>query len=139
MGKKGKNIIFSLSHNGSKITGDEKILKHATQFYKELFGPRPNLKMNPNCWKVSEKVTEAKNEFLTRPFSKEEIKKVVFAMELNMALGLYHIPIEFYHACWDVANADLCNLFSKLQENKLDLGRLNYDVITLIPKVKEKI
>ena len=63
---------------------------------------------------------------------------MVFAMELNMALGLYHIPIEFYHSCWDVANADLCNLFSKLQENKLELGRLNYDVITLIPKVKEE-
>jgi len=62
MGKKRKNIIFSLSHNGSEITGDEKILKHATQFYKELFGPRPNLKMNPNCWKVSEKVTKAKKK-----------------------------------------------------------------------------
>jgi hypothetical protein len=58
-------------------------------------------------------------------------------MEVNTGPGPDHIPIEFYQACWEGVKTDLCNLFSELWENKLDLGRLNYGVITLIPKLKE--
>ena len=58
-------------------------------------------------------------------------------MELNTTPGPDHTPIEFCQVCWEIVNADLGNLFSQLWENKLDLERLNYGVITLIPKVKE--
>ena len=65
--------------------------------------------MNPDHWKVYEKVTEAKNKFLTRPFSKEEIKKVVSSMELNMDPGPDHIPIEFCQVSEKVIEAKKMN------------------------------
>jgi hypothetical protein len=38
-GKKKKNTIFSLKHDDRIIEGDGALVEHATQFYKELFGP----------------------------------------------------------------------------------------------------
>jgi mannosylglycoprotein endo-beta-mannosidase len=37
-GRKRKNNVVSLENNGELIEGDENLLKHATDYYKELFG-----------------------------------------------------------------------------------------------------
>jgi hypothetical protein len=37
-GCKRKSTIFSLKHGDSVIQGDEDLLQHATDFYKNLFG-----------------------------------------------------------------------------------------------------
>ncbi|CAN6252305.1 unnamed protein product [Urochloa humidicola] len=138
-GKKRKNTIFSLQHEDSQIEGDENILNHATMYYKSLFGPSdsPKFKMDPDCWDQHEKVTDQENEVLTRPFSEEEIKHVVLSMEKNTAPGPDNIPIEFYQAGWEIIKKDLMDMIEEFYENKLDIERLNYGIITLIPKTKE--
>lgn len=40
-GRKRKNTIFSLEHEDKIIEGDENLLKHASEYYSELFGPAP--------------------------------------------------------------------------------------------------
>ena len=40
-GNKRKNTIHSLKVGDQVIEGTENLLKHATDFYKELFGPAP--------------------------------------------------------------------------------------------------
>lgn len=49
--KKRKNTIFSLHHEDNIIEDDKLIIEHATQYYKNLFGPsdRPNTHLDPNC------------------------------------------------------------------------------------------
>ena len=58
-------------------------------------------------------------------------------MEKNTAPGPDHLPVEFFQVCWDVIKQDLMDMFEELYESKLDLSRLNYGTITLIPKIKE--
>jgi hypothetical protein len=82
-------------------------------------------------------VTEEENEQLTKPFSMEEIKTSVISIEKNMAPGPDHILIEFYQSGWDIIENDLCEMLSEFWEHKLDVGRLNYSVITLIKTLKE--
>lgn len=41
-------------------------------------------------------MTNEGNEWISRPFDEEEVKKVVFDMETNKAPGPDCIPIEFY-------------------------------------------
>jgi hypothetical protein len=55
----------------------------ATDYYKFLFGPGVGniFEVDPDLWKVEEKVTILENEELTKPFCKEEIKVVLFEME----------------------------------------------------------
>jgi vacuolar-type H+-ATPase subunit B/Vma2 len=40
-GRKRKNTVISLE-KGEIIEGDDKLLKHATEYYSELFGPGEN-------------------------------------------------------------------------------------------------
>jgi hypothetical protein len=50
-GKKQKNTIFSLNHDEHVIEGDAALVEHATQFYKDLFGPSTasGFSMDQNC------------------------------------------------------------------------------------------
>lgn len=36
-GRKRKNIVLSLEHDGNTIEGDEALLAHATEYHTELF------------------------------------------------------------------------------------------------------
>jgi hypothetical protein len=58
-------------------------------------------------------------------------------MEINTAPGPDHIPVEFYRNGWEIIKHDLFEMLKEFWEHKLDLGRLNYGVITLIPKSKQ--
>jgi hypothetical protein len=58
-------------------------------------------------------------------------------MEKNSAPGLDHFPIEFYQHCWEIIREDLIALFADFYHMKLDIGRINYGIITLLPKIKE--
>jgi hypothetical protein len=59
----------------------------------------------------------------------EEVKDVIMQMERNKAPGPYGFP-KF----WDVIKPDLMAMFSQLQSGELPLFRLNFGIITLLPK-----
>jgi mannosylglycoprotein endo-beta-mannosidase len=103
-GRRRKNTILSLNNKNSVIEGDENMLKHATNYYNELFGPGigNTFPLDPRLWKDNEKVNEEDNHILTQPFSEEEVKHALFQMEHNKAAGPDCIPIEFYQKCWGV-------------------------------------
>jgi hypothetical protein len=138
-GKKRKNTIFSLKHNDHLIEGDEALVEHATQFYKDLFGPSTpaDFHMESGCWDPAEKVNIQDNKELEKPFSKAEIKNSIFSMKRNTAPGPDHFHVEFYQYCWDVIKDDLVALFIDFHNMKLDICRFNYGIITLLPKIKE--
>jgi hypothetical protein len=47
------------------------------------------------------------------------------------------LPIEFYQVCWNVVKKDIMDLFDDFHIVSLDINRLNYGIITLLPKSKE--
>jgi hypothetical protein len=134
-----KNTIFSLKHDDQTIERDGAQVEHATQFYKELFGPSTSsgIHMEPGCWGPSEMVTIQENKDLEKSFSESKIKNPIFSMEKNTAPGPDHFPVEFYQHCWDIIKDEMIALFSDFHNLKLDIGRFNYGIITLLPKSKE--
>ena len=62
-------------------------------------------------------------------------------MAPNRAPGPDNIPAEFYQVCWDIVKDDIMAMFKAFHQGTLDVQRLNYGVITLLPKVSgaEKI
>uniref|UniRef100_A0A453DAZ8 Reverse transcriptase domain-containing protein n=1 Tax=Aegilops tauschii subsp. strangulata TaxID=200361 RepID=A0A453DAZ8_AEGTS len=56
-------------------------------------------------------------------------------MESNRAPGPDNIPAEFYKACWDFVKVDIMRIFEAFHTGTLDVARLDYGVITLIPKM----
>jgi hypothetical protein len=74
---------------------------------------------------------------LTRPFTEEEIKIVVKTMKGNTTLGPDHIPVEFYQTCREIIKTDLMDMFLEFRRNELGVDRLNYRILTLIPKLRD--
>lgn len=56
-------------------------------------------------------------------------------MKKNKAASPDKIPIEFYQTCWGVIKNDIMQLFHDFHEDKVDISRLNYGIITLLPKI----
>lgn len=136
-GRKRKNTIHSLVNGDVVIEGTQNLLRHAADFYKELFGPANGnmFHLDPNTWSSGKKISIEDDEFITGNFTEEEVKKALFSMESNKALGPDNIPVEFYKHCWEFVKKDLMRLFDAFHNNSLDVARLNYGVITLLPKL----
>lgn len=117
----------------------EKLLEHATEYYRELFGPESeyDIQLDPSIWDNVESLNEVDNDCLCRPFSEIEITDALFLMERNKAPGPDKIPIEFYQHRSEIVKGDILELFNDFYHNKVDISRLNYGNITLLPKVKE--
>jgi hypothetical protein len=106
-------------------------------FYKELYRKegRGEFSLRNDFWEPSEKLTQGECEALEPPFSEEEIKAVLFNCYPEGALGPNGIPFLFYQKFWDIVRTDIFNLFREFQSRKLDLFRLNFALLTLVPKV----
>jgi len=113
-------------------------LKHASEYYAELFRPgeEHDIHLDNSLWADLEQVTELDDSLLCAPFS-EEVKEAHFQMEKNKAAGPDKIPIEFYQTCWGFIKDDVMQLFHDFHEGNADISRLNYGIITLLPKVHD--
>lgn len=138
-GRRRKNKIISLERDGTIVEGEENLLSLATGYYKDLFGPEPeyNIKLDPSIWANCNILNEADNEILCQPFSEAEIKAALSQMVKNKAPGPDKIPIEFYQCCWGIVKDDILDLFNDFHRNKVDISRINYGIITLLPKIKD--
>ena len=85
-------------------------------------------------WK---KITVEQSEYLNQKFTLEELEEAVFGMATNKAAGPDGLNVDFYQKHWDLVKNELFGLLTDFQAGRLDVGRINYGVITLVPKGKE--
>jgi hypothetical protein len=121
------------------VTEDENLLALATMYYKNLFGPSVGnmFEIDAGLWMDEENESNLENEELTKAFTEYEIKNSTLSYGKNKVAGPDGFPIEFYQTCWDLIKDDMMVLFNDFYLGVLDIQRLNYGVITLLPKIKE--
>jgi hypothetical protein len=137
MGEKEKKSILMLKDGEVNIEGTENLLNHATEFYKNLFDLAPSnlIQLDDSLWSIDETLSNLDNEDLTRPFSVNEVEQALFSMKVNTAPGPDNIPIEFFQHCWHSVKPKIMYMFHCFHNGNLDVKRLNYGVITLLPKL----
>jgi hypothetical protein len=115
------------------------MLKVAVDFYKQLFAEEEgeDLALGNNFWLDGEKVTQGENDLLTAPFNEGEIKEAIFGSYAEGAPGPDGLPFLFYQKFWDIVKEDIVKMFEEFHKGDLDLYRLNFAMLTLIPKVEE--
>jgi hypothetical protein len=74
---------------------------------------------------------------LVRPFRDQEIKDVIMEMKENSAPGPNGFGVSFFKKFWDILKGEIKAIFSDFHKGILDVKRLNFGVITPVPKVKE--
>ena len=93
--------------------------------------------MGEDLWRNNGRLSQADNIELTRPFTEEEVRKVVFDMKDNTAPGPDGFGVTFYMSCWESIKTEFMEMVNDFYLGALDIARLNYGVITLIPKVED--
>ena len=108
-------------------------------FYKDLFGHSSDtlLNLDDNFWPVDLKVSMEDQIELVKNFEVEEIKRLIMEMKENSAPGPNGFGVLFFKRFWDLIKGDVLDMFRDLWAKNFDIKRLNYGVITLVPKLKE--
>jgi hypothetical protein len=65
----------------------------------------------------------------------EEIKSEYLVVTLRDHQALIAFPFCFFQKFWEVVKEDIYSLFQDFYARKMDLFRLNFAILTLIPKV----
>jgi hypothetical protein len=74
---------------------------------------------------------------LERPFSEKETEAVVTEMKTKTAPGPNGFTVFFFKTLWKYIKREVMGMVSNFNGACLDLKRLNYGLITLVPKIKE--
>jgi hypothetical protein len=133
-GKISRIRIHSLNSNAVVIHGDKEINEVATEFYKVLFGHPSNSHIYMRNMDMN-RLNDEDRIFLTSPFCEKEIKEVVFSHNHNSPPDPNGLPSKFFEDFWDLIRRELLAMFEDFYKGVLHIERLNYGVITLIPKV----
>jgi mannosylglycoprotein endo-beta-mannosidase len=138
-GRHRKKLIHSLVQDEGLIEGHEQLKSYINSYYKSLFGAPKGSDVSMDESRIEDipQVSPEENTILTSPYSEEEIIKAVFQMEHNKAPGPDGFPAEFYQSFWDIIKFDLLDLFAELHKGQLDLFRINFGEIILLPKITD--
>jgi mannosylglycoprotein endo-beta-mannosidase len=84
-------------------------------------------------------ISAVENEILISPFLEEEVFEAISQMEHNKAPGPDGFPVEFYQKNWMVIKDDFMALFDQFTNGDLPLYKLNFGIITLLPKKEDAV
>jgi len=134
-----KKKIECLESPTSLVYDQKGMMRVAVDFYKNLFAkdPEPFFKLGQKIWEEEDKVSRNENELLITPFSESEIKNAIFSCYAEGAPGPDGLSFLFYQKFWNLIKNDVVHLFNDFHRGDLDLKRLNFALVTLIPKVGE--
>ena len=90
-----------------------------------------------DAWETNGRLSTKERDELVLPFTEEEITKALKEMKNNTAPGPDGLSIEFYKAFWANIKHLFVEMFSKPYDDELELRRINYGLIWLIPKTTE--
>ena len=137
--RRSKKQIISLQ-GPSRVSEDtEGILKIAVDYYKHLFGfsDKLNIDLADDFWDANDMVSADQNAFLEADFTEAEVKAAVFGSYAEGAPGPDGLSFLFYQKFWELIKQDLLAMFNDWNKVDLDLFRLNFSLLTLIPKEPE--
>ena len=121
--------------------GNDNLKVYISEYYKKLFGASvPNtFYLDENRINDIPQLSSEENASLTASFSVEEVYDAITQIELNKSPGPDGFPAEFYQKFWEVIKSDLMVMFAQLHQGNLPLYKMNFGVITLIPKKEDAV
>ena len=121
------------------VSDQKGMMNIAVGFYKDLFAceDRGDIRLSDDFWEESQKVSREENDFLVAPFSEEEIKEAIFNCYPEGVPGPDGLSFLFYQKFWDTIKKDVLAMFADFYKGELDIYRLNFALVTLVPKFND--
>lgn len=70
-------------------------------------------------------------------FYKDEIKRALFQMEKINLIHLTIFVLNSIKVVGGIIRKDIIEVFEEFHSEKINVSKINYDIISLLPKVKE--
>ncbi|GJU33568.1 RNA-directed DNA polymerase, eukaryota, reverse transcriptase zinc-binding domain protein [Tanacetum coccineum] len=129
-----------LSDYKEAISDEEKLLRRRAKITWLKEGGF--LGISPEVAKFSEvdsllfkkKVSSEDAELMIKEISNDEIKKALFDIEDNKALGHDGFTSRFFNKSWEIIKDDFCAAIKEFFESRKLLGEINATIIALVPK-----
>jgi hypothetical protein len=136
-GRRRKKMILSIEDGERILTQDGEIREHILRFYKDLFGsvPDPEIHLGLDMWEGIRRVSSEDNIMLLQPFSDQKIEDTIREFKSNTAPGPDGFSVAFYKCFLDKVKPLIKEMMDDLAVGRLDLSRINYGVIVLLPKI----
>jgi hypothetical protein len=90
----------------------------------------------PNIWVEAQQVSDEENRNLELTFTTEDLDEVLFSMKVDSAPGPDGLPVVFFQRFWEILKKPILLMLNDFALGRVDAARLNYGIISLIPKVK---
>jgi hypothetical protein len=132
---------MKLEGSDGPVEDTKVMLALAVDYYKSLFGfdEKLDISLADDFWNETEKITDAQNRMLDERFTEQEVKDAIFGSYAEGAPGPDGFPFLFYQHFWNLVKQDLLLMFDDWNNDELDLFRLNFSLLTLIPKEADAV
>jgi hypothetical protein len=107
-------------------------------FYRNLMGAEGEarvLSLAATLWGQLGRVLEEDNDELMRSFTGEELEKVLASMKVDTAPGPDGWPVIFFKKFWSLSKPHILAILNGFALGRVDIARLNFGILPLIPKV----
>ncbi|KAL2895905.1 hypothetical protein RDABS01_000903 [Bienertia sinuspersici] len=112
------------------------VAKAFIEFYKNLLGEKNDVHPLPSdIIKQGPQVTVAQATLLTTPFTKEDVKEMIFSIPNDKAPGPDGYSSKFFKKAWPIIGEEITEAILQFFDNGKLLKQLNATTLTLIPKV----
>jgi hypothetical protein len=139
--RRRKKQIMKLEGNDGPVEDTKGMIALAVYYYKGLFGfdEKLEISLDDDFWHESEEVTNPQNRMLDANFTEQVVKDAVFGSYAEGAPSPDGFPFLFYQHFWNLVKLDLQLMFNDWNNDELDLFRLNFSLLTLIPKEADAV
>jgi hypothetical protein len=136
-GRRRKCTISTLSSGSGFVSDKLEIQKLIYDFYRELMGsedPFP-ISLVKGIWTQDQCASQEDNDSLIRSFLPEELDQVLKETKTDTALGPDGFPVIFFKSFWSLVKPFILQLLNGFALGLIDISRLNFGILSLIPKV----
>jgi hypothetical protein len=134
-----KTRICALEGEEGTISGQNELKAYVVDFYKRLFGSsrHSGVHMSSTFWSSEDQLNEMDRNRLEEPFSEKDMVGAIEGMKSDSAPVSNGFTVAFFKKLCHHIKYEIMKIVGDFNDAKLDLQRLNYGVITLVPKVRE--
>jgi hypothetical protein len=98
-------------------------------------GGESAFRLGDDLWPEQGRISRDENEALELSFTGEELDEVLASMKVDSAPGPDGLPVAFFKRFWEILKCSILGLLNDFTLGRVDIARLNFGSLTLIPKV----
>jgi hypothetical protein len=139
--RRRKKQITQLQGEADMVEDNKGMLDIDVNYYKGLFSQEPclDIDISDEFWDPGDLVSQDHNNMLNANFSEKEVKEAIFGSYAEGAPGPNGFSFHFYQHFWELIRPYFMAMVKDWNDGNLDLFRLNFSLLTLIPKEPEVV